>query len=129
VADRRYRTRRWQRFRLMILARDRGLCQGRGPNCTVVATTAHHKLPSSQHPELFWDPSNVEASCGPCNHHGAVVKRENRINRQTIAHLERENEQLGAQVEELLAQLSGLRQRRAGRGGAATADAEDLLAA
>jgi hypothetical protein len=90
----------------MIRVRDRE-CKVRGPNCNGLAQTAHHKRPSSQYPHLFWDPSNLEAACLPCSRHGAVVRSENRLNRQTIAGLELENEQLRAQVEELLAQLAG----------------------
>jgi 5-methylcytosine-specific restriction endonuclease McrA len=90
MRDRRYSTTAWQKLRRLVIARAGGRCEVEGPRCLGIATTAHHKLPSSQYPELFWDPSNLEASCTPCNHHGANVKAENRVNRQTIAHLERQ---------------------------------------
>jgi hypothetical protein len=63
-------------------------------------------LPSSQHPERFWDPTNLQASCAPCNHHGANVKHENRINRQKIAALERVIEEQQAVIEQLVRQLA-----------------------
>jgi hypothetical protein len=78
----------------------------RGPRCTTVATTAHHILPSSQYSELFWDPSNLEAACRRCNDHGAVVKAENRANRQTIAHLEGTIEKQRVEIERLTAELA-----------------------
>jgi 5-methylcytosine-specific restriction protein A len=106
MRDRRYSTAAWQKLRRFVIARDGGLCQVQGPRCEVVASTAHHRLPSSQHPELFWDPANLEASCRPCNHHGAQVKAENRVNRQTIAHLERIIDAQAAEIEVLLHRLA-----------------------
>jgi 5-methylcytosine-specific restriction endonuclease McrA len=104
VRDRRYSTAAWQKLRRFVIARGGGICQVRGPRCLGIATTAHHKLPSSQYPELFWDPANLEASCTPCNHHGASVKNENRVNRQTIAQLERELADAHARIAELEAE-------------------------
>jgi 5-methylcytosine-specific restriction endonuclease McrA len=104
VRDRRYSSAGWQKLRRFVIARDGGLCQVQGPRCAIVATTAHHRLPSSQYPELFWDPANLEASCTPCNHHGAQVKAENRANRQTIARLERELADAHARIAELEAE-------------------------
>jgi hypothetical protein len=60
----------------------------RGPNCNGLAQTAHHTLPTSQYPELFFDVRYIVASCLPCNAHGSTVRAENRANRMTIAHLE-----------------------------------------
>jgi 5-methylcytosine-specific restriction endonuclease McrA len=45
VADRRYNTQRWKRLRRLIIHRDGGLYQVRGPRCVTIATTAHHILP------------------------------------------------------------------------------------
>jgi hypothetical protein len=70
------------------------------------ATTAHHRLPSSQYPELFWSLTNLEASCGPCNAHGAKVKNENRINRMEIARLERVIENQQVEIAVLVERLS-----------------------
>jgi hypothetical protein len=105
VADRRYNTQRWKRLRRLIIHRDGGICQVRGPHCTEIATTAHHILPSSQYPDRFFDPANLQASCGPCNHHGANVKHENRVNRQEIAALERVIEEQQVVIDQLVRQL------------------------
>jgi 5-methylcytosine-specific restriction endonuclease McrA len=106
MRDRRYNTTRWKRTRKLVIFRAGGLCQVRGPNCTIYATTAHHRLPSSQYPELFWDLTNLEASCGPCNAHGATVKNENRVNRMEIARLERVIENQEVQIAVLVARLA-----------------------
>jgi 5-methylcytosine-specific restriction endonuclease McrA len=106
VRDRRYSAAAWQKLRRLVIARAGGMCEVQGPRCLGIATTAHHKLPSSQYPELFWDPANLEASCMPCNHHGAQVKAENRANRQTIAHLERIIDDQAAEIEVLLHRLA-----------------------
>jgi 5-methylcytosine-specific restriction enzyme A len=81
VRDRRYNTQAWRRLRQAILIRDGHTCQVGGPRCVIVATTVHHILPSSQHPERFWDPTNLEAACAPCNAHGGAVAHENSVNR------------------------------------------------
>jgi cell division protein FtsB len=52
------------------------------------------------------DPADLHASCWPCNHHGANVKHENRVNRQEIAALERVIEEQQAVIEQLVAQLA-----------------------
>jgi 5-methylcytosine-specific restriction endonuclease McrA len=101
MRDRRYSSAAWQKLRRFVIARDGGICQVQGPRCLGIATTAHHRLPSSQYPERFWDPANLEASCTPCNHHGASVKAENCVNRQTIAQLERELADAHARIAEL----------------------------
>jgi hypothetical protein len=41
-----------------------------------------------------------------CNAHGAVVKAENRVNRQTIAHLESVIETQQFEIQELRAELA-----------------------
>jgi 5-methylcytosine-specific restriction endonuclease McrA len=88
MRDRRYSTQAWRRLRARVIARAGGRCEVKGPRCIGIASSAHHILPSSQYPEAFWDLSNLQAACAPCNHHGAVTKSENRANRQTIAVLE-----------------------------------------
>jgi 5-methylcytosine-specific restriction endonuclease McrA len=101
-----YRTQAWRRLRKQVLIRDGFVCQVNGPNCEHVATTAHHKLPASQHPELFFSPENVQAACARCNDHGGAVKGENRANRQTISVLE-------ARIEELELELMAMAGRLA----------------
>lgn len=103
--DRRYSTAAWQRLRRVVLARDAYTCQIRGPRCEIHATTAHHIKPSSQFPELFWDPANLEASCKPCNDHGGAVRNENRVNRREIQTLEQLVEDLEEKIVELTSRL------------------------
>jgi hypothetical protein len=89
-----YSTARWQR-----------LCQIRGRRCTGIATTVHH-IPSSTHPHLFFDPSNLQAACKSCNYgDGAVVRTDNRTNRQLVAHLESVVEEQAAEIEVLRREL------------------------
>jgi class 3 adenylate cyclase len=63
MSDRRYSTARWQRLRRAVLAHYGYVCQLEGPRCTGYATTVHHLVPSSQAPQLFWEPANLVASC------------------------------------------------------------------
>jgi 5-methylcytosine-specific restriction endonuclease McrA len=62
MSDRRYSTARWQRLRKAVLAHHGHVCQIQGPRCRGIANTVHHILPSSQYPELFWNPENLEAA-------------------------------------------------------------------
>jgi 5-methylcytosine-specific restriction endonuclease McrA len=105
MSDRRYSTSRWQRLRRGVLARDGHVCQIQGPHCHGVANTVHHILPSSQYPELFWNPDNLEAACSACNYGGGSrVAAEN--TRQTIERLSslvEEQEQQIVQMAERLA--------------------------
>jgi len=48
MKDRRYSSTAWQKLRRAVIARDGGICQVQGPRCSGIATTAHHKLPTSQ---------------------------------------------------------------------------------
>jgi hypothetical protein len=81
------------------------MCQVEGPRCTGYATTVHHLAPSSQAPHLFWEPSNLVASCPRCNYGGGGrVAADNR--RQQIAYLQQlveDQEQQIAQMAERLA--------------------------
>jgi 5-methylcytosine-specific restriction endonuclease McrA len=87
MSDRRYSTARWQRLRRAVLAHYGYICQLEGPRCTGYATTVHHQIPSSQAPELFWEPANLVAACGACNYGGgARVQADNR--RRRTAELE-----------------------------------------
>jgi 5-methylcytosine-specific restriction endonuclease McrA len=79
MADRRYGSTRWKRLRLAVLNRDNYECQIRGPRCRGVASSVNHRIPSSEAPELFFDPENLEASCGACNFAGgAYLTRDRR---------------------------------------------------
>jgi 5-methylcytosine-specific restriction endonuclease McrA len=86
MSDRRYSTARWQRLRKAVLAHYGYVCQIQGPRCRGYPTSVHHLVPSSQAPELFWEPSNLVAACPRCNYgDGARVAAEN--TRRTIEDL------------------------------------------
>jgi 5-methylcytosine-specific restriction endonuclease McrA len=105
VSDRRYSTARWQRLRKAVLAHYGYVCQIEGPRCTGYASTVHHLVPSSQAPELFWEPSNLAAACGRCNYgDGARVAAENR--RQLIEDLRALVEVQQKQIAELTERLA-----------------------
>jgi 5-methylcytosine-specific restriction endonuclease McrA len=105
VRDRRYSTAAWQKLRRAVLHRDGYACQIRGPRCRGHATTVHHIIPSSQAPDLFWEPSNLAAACGRRNYgDGARVAHAN--TRETIA-------KLRALVWEQQAEIDRLRDRLA----------------
>jgi HNH endonuclease len=97
-----------------VLAHYGHLCQLQGPRCTGYATTVHHRVPSSQAPHLFWEPSNLVAACGRCNYGGgARIAAEN--TRQTIERLcalVEEQEQQIAQMAERLAYYEDQFQKR-----------------
>jgi len=61
---------------VLVLTRDRYRCQINGPKCTTTATTADHIKPKSEGGTD--EPSNLRASCGPCNygHHGTTTDPE-----------------------------------------------------
>jgi hypothetical protein len=85
VAGSPYSTARWQKLRRAVIRRD-GQCMLRtSPNCRGTAETAHHVVAVAVDPSRFFDPTNVIASCGPCNFsHGAALgaaKRRGRIER------------------------------------------------
>lgn len=59
-------TRRWRRFARMIIDRDLGLCQIRGPRCTRYATEVDHIVARADGGPL-WDEANCRAACKTCN--------------------------------------------------------------
>ena len=64
--DPRYDTLEWRRLRLVVIDRDLGLCQMRGPNCTRFATAVDHIIPVADG-GMFWQTSNLRAACRTCN--------------------------------------------------------------
>jgi len=105
VSDRRYSTARWQRLRKAVLAHYGYVCQIQGSRCTVHAATVHHLVPSSQAPELFWEPANLVAACRLCNYgDGARVAAEN--TRRTIEDLRLLVERQQTEIDRLLAKLA-----------------------
>lgn len=78
-----YKTARWQKLRLQVLARDGWRCQR--PECGALLTDGRsggraavvdHKRPHKGDPVLFHDPGNLWALCKPC--HDAAKQREER---------------------------------------------------
>jgi hypothetical protein len=93
VSDRRYSTARWQKLRLLILARDGHICRIQGPRCRGVATTVNHIHPSSSHPHLFWVAENLQAACARCNYGaGSRIRSDNR--RVTLELVRSKDEQI-----------------------------------
>jgi HNH endonuclease len=124
VADRRYSTAAWQRLRRLVLERDGYACRVQGPRCRGYADTVHHILPSSQYPGLFWEPTNLQAACRPCNYAGgSYTKAENQRSRRSsvqidesrerIAYLEHVIQVLEVRIDELAEALARERNGRA----------------
>lgn len=64
----RYYSSRWARLRLVVLARDRSLCQEcarRGD--TKLGNQIDHILPAEEHTELFWREDNLQTLCQVCH--------------------------------------------------------------
>ena len=57
-------TRRWQVLRQQILERDGWKCRGCGERRRL---EVDHIKPVRTHPELSFDPRNLQALCGPCH--------------------------------------------------------------
>jgi 5-methylcytosine-specific restriction endonuclease McrA len=101
-----YGTQAWRRTRRAILDRDSYRCQLQLPGCTQVATTVHHRLPSSQYPHLFYDWDNLCGACRRCNFAGGrEVQLGNRTARQMLNHLEQVVERQKAEIDGLRRQL------------------------
>ena len=102
-----YSTARWQKLRRYILERDDGLCQIRGPRCTMAATTVDHRYPASTHPELFWAEENLRAACKKCNY-GSGSRIAHANTRATIAQLRELVEQQDQTIRQLMEQVANL---------------------
>lgn len=62
----------WRNIRTQVLERDHHTCQIRLPGiCTVQATVVDKIIPAAKRPDLATTPSNLRASCQPCNDHKA----------------------------------------------------------
>lgn len=57
-------TRRWQAIRQAVLERDNWQCVKCGERRRL---ECDHILPVKTHPELSFDPANIQALCGPCH--------------------------------------------------------------
>ncbi|MEM7696733.1 MAG: HNH endonuclease signature motif containing protein [Pseudomonadota bacterium] len=58
------RTRRWKRLRWQILRRDGFACVQCGARGRL---EVDHIKPVRTHPELSWEPENLQALCTPCH--------------------------------------------------------------
>ena len=79
ASDWRLGTRAWRALRSMVLARDKGLCQIRGPRCRKWATQVDHVLPIADGGAVM-DPRNLRAACTSCNS-GRAADRTNAMRR------------------------------------------------
>ena len=102
MSDRRYGSLRWKRLRLAVLDRDNHECQIRGANCRGVANTVNHRLAVSEG-GAFFDPENLEASCGACNFSGGAYLTNDR--RRAIIEDNRHLEGVVRALEERIVEL------------------------
>lgn len=61
-----YSSSAWRKVRLVVLARDAGVCQIRSAKCTITATEVDHVI-SPLDGGAWYDTDNLRAACGPCN--------------------------------------------------------------
>jgi hypothetical protein len=103
MSDLRCSTARWQRLRkpcspTTVTLPDPGAALHRLPWS---ATTVHHRVPSSQAPHLFWEPSNLVAACTRCYDGGdARIQADNR-RRRTAQLIEQQAQQIDRLLERL----------------------------
>ena len=64
--DPRLATPAWRAVRRVVLDRDLGLCQIRGPHCSKWATCVDHIVDRADGGDMF-DPANLRAACRSCN--------------------------------------------------------------
>jgi 5-methylcytosine-specific restriction endonuclease McrA len=77
----------------------------RGPRCRGVATTVHHRIPSSQRPDLFFVSDNLVAACTACNYGGGSRTRADN-ERRRIEQLEEVIVEQDQTIQQLLERLS-----------------------
>lgn len=66
--DKLYKSKRWQRVRQIVIARDFGMCQeckrrGRKTRGTII----HHVIEAREDLTLFWSVDNLECICVACH--------------------------------------------------------------
>lgn len=60
-------SRAWTRLRNQVIAEE-PVCRIRLPGvCTMVSTTANHRIPRKHRPDLTMVRANLEGACRPCN--------------------------------------------------------------
>jgi 5-methylcytosine-specific restriction endonuclease McrA len=84
--DPRLNTVAWRRLRLLVLARDRHVCQVRGPVCTRVATCVDHIVSRSDGGDM-WNPANLRAACRPCNSRDGAARTNARRQNRWVYHV------------------------------------------
>lgn len=71
----------WQKRRERVMARDSGLCQIKGPACTVVASDVDHVTSKAAARAAGWtndqieDDSNLQAACRSCHKAKTAAER------------------------------------------------------
>lgn len=85
--DKLYKTARWRKLRLVIIARDFGLCQEcKGRGIITKGNTVHHKTEAREDISQFWDERNLELVCAACHNKehpersGGTKKARNNVN-------------------------------------------------
>lgn len=79
-----YKTARWQRLRIKVIAKAGAVCRMCGTLTTSgrrdpKAAEVDHIEPHHDDERLFWDESNLQLLCAAC--HGSVKQRQERGNR------------------------------------------------
>jgi 5-methylcytosine-specific restriction endonuclease McrA len=82
--DPRYNTTAWRKVRLLVLDRDRGLCQMHGRKCTRYATQVDHVV-AIEDGGAFYDVANLRAACRTCNAGAGSTVRERKRYRDSVA--------------------------------------------
>ncbi|MBL1224800.1 HNH endonuclease [Enterococcus sp. BWR-S5] len=66
--DKLYKTPRWRKIRLVIIARDFGLCQEcKRRGIITKGTIVHHKVEARDDITMFWNENNLELACVACH--------------------------------------------------------------
>lgn len=74
-----YTSKKWERKRKAILARDGYICREcRKYGRTVTATTVHHIKHVDEYPELAYENKNLESLCSACHNKRHPEKAKNR---------------------------------------------------
>jgi 5-methylcytosine-specific restriction endonuclease McrA len=74
----------WRRLRLLILDRDRWLCQIKGRRCLRYATAVDHVIARADGGDC-WSPANLRAACRACNSSGGAALTNARRHATTVA--------------------------------------------
>ena len=83
-----YKTARWQRLRIKVIARDGATCR----MCGALTTSGRddprsaevdHRQPHHGDERLFWDEDNLQCLCKAC--HGSIKQRQERGQRMQRA--------------------------------------------